>query len=173
MTILLSVLLTLSLLASGALAQTNSSGIPWDQLSPQEQRTLKRFADRWDDFPAARQERLRRGANRWSQMNPEERRSAKHNFRKWKQLSREQQERVRKRFERFLQLPGEEQRRLRATRQWFKSQPPERRQELRNKWRSMGPLERRRFRREFESHRPGKRAIPPDRERRRHQRPRR
>ena len=36
-------------------AESDSSGIPWDQLTVDEQRILKPFQDRWEELPSTRQ----------------------------------------------------------------------------------------------------------------------
>ena len=45
-----------------AWAQTDSQGVPWNQLNQQEQQLLQKFNQGWDQLPADRQERLRNGA---------------------------------------------------------------------------------------------------------------
>ena len=57
----------LSIFFSGILTP-EAFAVPWDQLSPEEQRILGRFKDRWDQLPAERQERLRRGVERWQRI---------------------------------------------------------------------------------------------------------
>lgn len=68
--------LALWMLAPAAFA-ADARGVPWEQLSGEEQRLLKPFEQRWGGLAPERQERLRQGAQRWSSMTPEERSRAR------------------------------------------------------------------------------------------------
>ena len=64
-------------------------------------------------------------------------------------LSPEQQQQLRERYQQFQQLPPEQRESVRNARRWFRSLPPEKRKELREKFQSMSPEERRAYRREL------------------------
>lgn len=132
-----------------AWAQSETGGVPWDQLSQDEQQVLRPLQDQWDHLPPSRQERLRKGAKRWESLSAEQREKLKERFQRWKELPPERQERIRKRFERFRNLTPEQRHALRQKRQWFRNLPPERRQELRRQWENLPPERRRDFMREL------------------------
>ncbi len=165
----LALFVTVLLLQAGpGWAQSESTGVPWDQLSAEEQEVLKPFADRWDQFTPERQARLQKGAGRWGSMGPEERGQARKRFSRWKQLSPEKRARVREKFKRFRHLPPEKRRALREARKKFKHLPPERRRQLRERWRNMSPEQKRKFMRKrgFERSKRQPFAGRPDRPRR-------
>ena len=135
--------------AGQAWAQSDATGIPWDQLSPTEQRILAPLQESWDQLPADRQYRMQKGAKRWADMTPQQRQHAQQRLQRWKRLDPQQKERIRKRFDRFKQLPREKRQALRQKRKWFKSLPAERRHELRKQWRNLTPTERHRIQREL------------------------
>ncbi|HFD80113.1 MAG TPA: DUF3106 domain-containing protein [Gammaproteobacteria bacterium] len=120
--------------------------IPWDQLSPEEQRLLEPLHDTWMELPAARQQRLRKGVERWDDMSPEQKKRVRKRIRRWLSLSPEQRASLRKRLERFHELPPEQQQRLRQRYRWFRRLPPEKRRALREKWNSLSAEERKAFR---------------------------
>jgi len=135
-------------LAAPAWGQSEQAGARWDELTPVEQHLLKSYEDQWDRLPLERQQRLAHGARRWSGMTTEERDEARQNFQRWRQMTPEERDVMRQRFERFRRLPHEERASLRQAREWFRNLPPERRQRIRERWRNMGPEERREARRE-------------------------
>jgi len=47
-------------------ARAQEAGVPWEQLSRDEQSALKSFAGKWDQLPPAKQARLKKGAHRWA-----------------------------------------------------------------------------------------------------------
>src|SRR3990167_9732598 len=90
------------------LAAESSAALAWDQLSKEEQQTLKPFQERWDSLPPERREHLQQGAKRWQSMTSEQREQAKDRFARWQKMTPEQREMARKRYERFRQLPPEQ-----------------------------------------------------------------
>jgi Protein of unknown function (DUF3106) len=58
---LLWIVLSLLLYAEPLWAQPEPSGIPWSQLSSDEQVLLERFRDKWDRMPPQKQKRLLNG----------------------------------------------------------------------------------------------------------------
>jgi hypothetical protein len=127
-------------------AQGEGKGVPWNQLSVEEQTVLQRFGDKWDQLSPRRQERLLKGARKWSAMSPEQRQEAQHRFRQWQTMPDEQREQLRERFQRFRDLPPEEREAVRQARRWFKSLPEERRKELKEQFKGMSPQEKRAYR---------------------------
>ncbi|VAW75001.1 hypothetical protein MNBD_GAMMA15-2253 [hydrothermal vent metagenome] len=87
----------------------------------------------------------------WNTLSETEQDVLKPFAKRWKAMPPEQRKAMRERHERFRKLPPEQQQRLCERRQWFQELPQERREALRNKWRTMSPGERKRFR---DKHRP-------------------
>lgn len=58
---LLLLLVIATCLAGPVWAQRDAKGVPWNQLSPDEQTALQRFSEKWDQFPPNKQERLLKG----------------------------------------------------------------------------------------------------------------
>jgi len=52
-----------TLVTGHAWGQSGSGTIPWDQLSPTEQKVLAPLKKTWDQLPAARQHRMQKGAD--------------------------------------------------------------------------------------------------------------
>ena len=88
-----------------ALSAEGDAPLAWDQLSQEEQQTLKPFQERWDSLPPERRERLQHGAKRLQTMTPAQREQARDRFARWQKMTPEQREMARKRYERFRQLP--------------------------------------------------------------------
>ena len=149
MNVLLVGIMAVFIALSPAWAQGDQTGVPWSQLSPGEQQLLQRFSDNWDQLPPRKQQRLRNGARQWGTMTPEERQEAKQRFKEWRSLPPEQRQQLRERYQQFRQLPPERRESVRDARRWFRSLPPEQRKELREKFQTMSPEERRAYRREL------------------------
>jgi hypothetical protein len=72
-------LIGLALLLGNASAWAGD--IPWNSLSPEEQRILHRARNDWDNMSTERQRRLLRGAHRWQDMSPRQREQARERWR--------------------------------------------------------------------------------------------
>jgi hypothetical protein len=131
-------------------AAARADAVPWDALSPTEQRLLYTLQDRWEELPAARQESLLTGAQRWLQMSPEERSHARERLFEWQRMSPERQRQLRSRYQRFLALPPEQQRRLTDRYRWFQQLPAEHRERLRRRWNALPEEERSSIRQRLE-----------------------
>ena len=74
--------------------------IPWQSLSPEEQRALQRHRGKWDDYGSERQQGMRRGAQRYLELPPDKRREVEQQRRKYEQLSPQERKRLRKEYQR-------------------------------------------------------------------------
>lgn len=74
--------------------------IPWQSLSPEEQRALQRHRGNWDDYNSERQQDMRRGAQRYLELPPDKRRKVEQQRRKYEQLSPKERQRLRKEYQR-------------------------------------------------------------------------
>src|SRR6185295_694169 len=85
-----------ALLASTAAGSARADdGVPWQQLSPEQQQTLQQFKEQWDQLPADRQRQLVEGAERWKSLSPVEREQTKERLQRWQSLEPEDRERMR------------------------------------------------------------------------------
>lgn len=87
---LLFLVVSFLLLAVSVEAFGSEGSIPWDQLSPGEQKTLQPFADRWQELKPQQQQRLQKGASRWATLTPEQRQQVQKGLKRWKQMTPEQ-----------------------------------------------------------------------------------
>ena len=74
-------------LADGESQGPPGSGIPWQQLSPEQQRVLGQFRGRWDRMPPQQQEALLRGAQRWESLSPEQRQRIEQRAEQWRNMT--------------------------------------------------------------------------------------
>ena len=74
--------------------------IPWQSLSPEEQRALQRHRRKWDDYGSERQQGMRRGAQRYLELPPDKRREVEQQRRRYEQLSPQERQRLRKEYQR-------------------------------------------------------------------------
>ena len=68
-------------------------GVPWAQLTPEQQTVLEPYRERWNQLPPDRQQAFARGADRWQQMTPEQRQKMQE---RWRHAPPEQREKMRK-----------------------------------------------------------------------------
>src|SRR5882724_7262323 len=119
-----------------------SQGVPWSNLSGEQQKLLGKFSGDWNTLPPERQQALARGSDRWLQMSPDQRGQAQQRFQQFRSLPPEQRNALRDRWQRFQSLPQDQQAAVRQNFRRFKQLPPERRQMLRQRWQSASPAER-------------------------------
>jgi hypothetical protein len=74
--------------------------IPWQSLSPEEQRALQRHRGNWDDYSSERQEDMRRGARRYLELPPNKRRQVDQQRRNYEEMSPEERRRLREEYQR-------------------------------------------------------------------------
>jgi len=74
--------------------------IPWQSLSPEEQRALQRHRGNWDDYERERQQDMRQGAQRYLKLPPDKRREVEKQRREYEQLSPQERQRLRKEYQR-------------------------------------------------------------------------
>lgn len=74
--------------------------IPWQSLSPEEQRALQRHRGNWGDYDHERQKDMRKGAQRYLELPPDKRREVEQQRRKYEQLSPQERQRLRKEYQR-------------------------------------------------------------------------
>ncbi len=122
--------------------EASTAGVPWNNLSADQQKLLGKFSGNWSTLPPERQQALARGSERWLSMTPEQRGKAQDRFQRWHSLPPERRQMLRDRWERFQSLPPNEQAAVRQNFRRFQNLPPERRQFLRERWRNASPAER-------------------------------
>ena len=108
----------LSLAAGGACAQQytydrNAPQIPWNALSPQEQRALGPVAPDWNRMPGYQQQRLQSSARRYQSLQPIQKERFDQRLRDWASMSPEQRRAARETYKGLRQLPPEKQHELR------------------------------------------------------------
>ena len=59
--------------------------IPWQSLSPEEQKALQRYRNQWDSYSGKRQQDMRRGAQRHMELPPQKRREVEQQRRHYQQ----------------------------------------------------------------------------------------
>ena len=74
--------------------------IPWQSLSPEEQRALQRHRGDWQDYGSERQQGMRRGAQRYLELPPDKRHKVEQQRRKYEKLSPQERQRLRKEYQR-------------------------------------------------------------------------
>ena len=146
LTALLSVSLCLPLAAQvpapAVTAPQPGAAVPWNSLSPEQQRLLSRMSGQWDQLPAQRQQALASGSQRWLGMSPDQRNQARQRFNQFQQLPPQRREQLRQRWEEFRALPPARQQAARENFRKFQQLPQQRRQQLRKRWQSASPSER-------------------------------
>jgi len=122
---------------------TPGGSVPWQQLSPEQQRVLGQFRGRWDRMPPQQQEALLRGAERWESLSPDQRQRVEQRAQQWRNMTPEQREDARDRALRFKELSPDEQQRLREEYRRYRDTPPDQReaekQKRREQWQQMSP----------------------------------
>jgi hypothetical protein len=101
-------ILTLSLSSLPVHAEVNAhrlylaarGDIPWQSLSPEEQRALQRHRGNWDDYDSKRQQDMRRGAQRYLELPADKRHEVEQQRRKYEKLSPQERQRLRKEYQR-------------------------------------------------------------------------
>lgn len=117
----------LSLLAAGgARAQQyqydrGAPQIPWNALSPQEQRALDPIAPDWNRIPGYQQQRLQSSARRYQSLQPIQKERFDQRLREWAAMSPEQRRAARETYKGLRQLPPEKQHELRE--RWLQRHP--------------------------------------------------
>ncbi|MBK7904224.1 MAG: DUF3106 domain-containing protein [Proteobacteria bacterium] len=61
-------------------------GVPWTQLTPEQQKMLEAYRERWSSIPPERQQAIARSADRWQQMSPEQQQQAEQRLQQWQSL---------------------------------------------------------------------------------------
>ena len=74
--------------------------IPWQSLTPEEQKALKRHRGKWDSYSTERQSNMRQGAQRYLDLPPEKRRKVEEEKRHYEQLSPQERKRLRDEYRR-------------------------------------------------------------------------
>lgn len=125
------------LVASHAWAQSDSSPIPWGNLSPNEKKVLAPLKKSWNNLPAARQQRMKKSADRLAGMSAQDRLKAQTRLKQWKKLGPQKKKRILKSMEKFENLPPSKRQALRRQRDQFKDLPKRQRQIIRRKWEAL------------------------------------
>ena len=81
----------------------------WDNLSPQQQKILKRFESQWPTYSEDRKQRLLTGVDRWMNASPEQRDMMKQRYAAWEGLPDDKKQLLRRKFQEFKSLSPEEQ----------------------------------------------------------------
>ena len=74
--------------------------IPWQSLSPEEQRELKEYRGRWNNYDSEKQNKIRKGTQRYLDLPPERREKIKQQRKHYQELSPEEQQRLREEYRR-------------------------------------------------------------------------
>ena len=74
--------------------------IPWESLSPEEQKALQQHRGKWDSYSSDRQRDMRKGARRYMELSPEKRRQVDKQRHKYEKLSPEERKRLREEYRR-------------------------------------------------------------------------
>ncbi|HHJ18143.1 MAG TPA: DUF3106 domain-containing protein [Gammaproteobacteria bacterium] len=74
--------------------------IPWQSLSPEEQKALRHHRGKWDSYSSERQKSMRQGTQRYLKLPPEKRREVEQQRRQYEQLSPEERRRLREKYRR-------------------------------------------------------------------------
>lgn len=72
--------------------------IPWQSLSPEEQRQLKGYQGNWNNYDAQRQKRIRDGAQRYLSLPPERQEKIRQQRKNYRKLSPQEQKRLREEY---------------------------------------------------------------------------
>ena len=75
-------------------------GIPWDSLSREERKLLKKHKGGWSSYPPERQQQLRNGAQRYLRLPPDELESVERKRRQYEQLSPRERQQLREKYRR-------------------------------------------------------------------------
>lgn len=74
--------------------------IPWQSLSPEEQKALQRYRNQWDNYSGQRQQEMRRGARRYMELPPQKRREVEQQHHHYQQMTPEERRRLREEYQR-------------------------------------------------------------------------
>ena len=74
--------------------------IPWDSLSREEKKLLKKHKGSWAGYPPEKQQHLRQGAQRYLQLPPDERKSVERKRQQYEQLSPRERQQLRDEYRR-------------------------------------------------------------------------
>lgn len=74
--------------------------IPWDSLSREERKVLKKHKGGWPGYSPDRQQQLRKGAQRYLRLPPDERESVERKRRQYEQLSPRERQQLREEYRR-------------------------------------------------------------------------
>jgi len=74
--------------------------IPWQSLSPEEQRALRQHRDNWDKYSGERQKDMRHGARRYMNLPAKKQHQLEQQRRQFQQLSPEERKRLREEYKR-------------------------------------------------------------------------
>lgn len=73
--------------------------VPWQSLSPDEQKALEEYKLQWNDFDTSRQKRIRDGAQRYLSLPPDQRKELDKQQKRYEQLSPEEQKRLKQQYQ--------------------------------------------------------------------------
>ncbi|MEE9422267.1 MAG: DUF3106 domain-containing protein [Gammaproteobacteria bacterium] len=74
--------------------------VPWQSLSPEEQRELKGYRGNWKNYDTEKQNRIRDGAKRYMRLPPDRKEIIKQQRKHYRDLSPAEQKRLRDEYQR-------------------------------------------------------------------------
>jgi Protein of unknown function (DUF3106) len=76
----------------------HNEGVPWSDLSGNEQNVLKDHRRKWSSYSPAEQNKLRQGASRYLNLPPRERDAVKRKQQQYKNMSPQEREQLREKY---------------------------------------------------------------------------
>jgi len=75
-----------------------AQGIPWSELSKQEQSVLGKHRSDWSSLGPDRQKKLRQGARQYLELSPEKRQAVERKHNQYEKMSPREREKLRKKY---------------------------------------------------------------------------
>jgi membrane protein involved in colicin uptake len=85
----------------------------WQQLSPEQQQSLRERYRQYQQLSTDEQQRLRQSLQRFNAMDPQQQQRIQERFKQWQALPAEQREQIRQTYQDFSELTPEQQSQLR------------------------------------------------------------
>jgi len=93
-------LLLAIMLGATTLPAQAESGIPWNDLSQEEQAVLGKHRSEWSRLTPGKQQKLRQGARQYLQLSPEKRQAVERKHNQYEQMSPREREKLRNSYRR-------------------------------------------------------------------------
>lgn len=96
----LALLLLAALLACSAAPARSETGIPWQDLSRDEQDVLRKHRADWSRLNPGQQRKMRQGARQYLELPPEKRRAVERKHSQYEKMSPREREQLREKYSR-------------------------------------------------------------------------